>query len=96
MRICLQGQKKSDKMFPFTVQHIRRRIKAACQAACLRDGFSGHSSRVGMAQDLAAARTDLTSLMNAEHWTTSRMPARYTREQEAGRGAVVRYYGMGR
>ena len=96
MRICLQGEKKSERIFPFTVQHIRRRIKAACQAAGLGDGFSGHSSRVGMAQDLVAAGTDLTSLMNAGRWTTSRMPARYTREQEAGRGAVARYYGMGR
>ena len=51
---------------------------------------------VGMAQDLVAAGTDLTSLMSAGRWTTSRMPARYTREQEAGRGAVARYYGMGR
>ena len=31
MRICLQGEKKSERIFPFTVQHIRRRIKAAYQ-----------------------------------------------------------------
>ena len=92
MRICLQGEKNSERMFPFTEQHIRHRIKAAG----LGDGFSGRRSRVGMAQDLVAAGTDLTSLMNAGRWTTSHIPAQYTREQEAGRVAVARYYGMGR
>ena len=82
--------------FTHYYEHIRLRIQAACQAGGLGDGFSGHSSRVGMAQDLVAAGTDLTSLMNAGRWTTSRMPARYTQEQEAGRRIVTRYYRMGR
>ena len=96
MRIYQQRWKMSDRIFPFTVQHIRRRIKSACHVADLGDGFSGHSIRVFMAQELAATGTESTSLMNAGRWTTSRMPARYTREQETRRGTVARYYGMGR
>ena len=58
----------------------------------LGDGFTGHSGRVGMAQDLAATGVELPALMTAGRWKNSRMPARYTECQAAGRGAVARYY----
>ena len=58
----------------------------------LGDGFTGHSGRVGMAQDLAATGVELPALMTAGRWKNSRMPARYTERQAAGRGAVARYY----
>ena len=45
-----------------------------------------------MAQDLAAAGVELPELMTAGRWKSSRMPARYTERQAAGRGAVARYY----
>ena len=45
-----------------------------------------------MAQDLAATGVDLPALMSAGRWKSSRMPARYTERQAAGRGAVARYY----
>ena len=62
------------------------------KAAGLGDGFTGHSGRVGMAQDLAAAGVELPALMTAGRWKSSKMPARYTEGQAAGRGAVARYY----
>ena len=49
--------------------------------------------RVGMAQDLAAAGTELPALMTAGRWASPAMLARYTAGQEAGRGAVAQYYG---
>ena len=55
-------------------------------------GFTGHSGRVGMAQDLAATGVELPALMTAGRWKSSKMPARYTERQAAGRGAVARYY----
>ena len=58
----------------------------------LGEGFTDHSGRVGMAQDLAAAGVELPELMTAGRWKSSRMPARYTERQAAGRGAVARYY----
>ena len=54
--------------------------------------FTGHSGRVGMAQDLARSGVELPELMTAGRWKSSRMPARYTERQAAGRGAVARYY----
>ena len=45
-----------------------------------------------MAQDLARSGVELPELMTAGRWKSSRMPARYTERQAAGRGAVARYY----
>ena len=73
---------------------IRRRLQQAARAAGLpgwRD-ITGHSGRVGMAQDLSAAGFALPELMTAGRWKSPRMPARYTERQTAGRGAVARYY----
>ena len=61
-------------------------------AAGLGEGFSGHSGRVGMAQDLTASGAELPALMVAGRWQSPRMPARYTEKQALGRGAVARYY----
>ena len=77
---------------------IRRRLQQAARAAglpCWRD-ITGHSGRVGMAQDLSAAGFALPELMTAGRWKSPRMPARYTERQTAGRGAVARYYQGGR
>lgn len=81
-----------DRIFGIGGAQINRRIQAAAQAAGLRDGFSGHSARVGMAQDLAADGATLAELMQAGRWRSSSMPALYTRSQAAGRGAVAKYH----
>lgn len=57
-------------------------------------GISGHSCRVGMAQDLVAAGCDLVEVMQAGRWKSASMPARYTERLAARRGAVARYYGV--
>ena len=67
-------------------------MTAAAKAAGLGQGFTGHSGRVGMAQDLAATGTELPALMTAGRWENSKMPARYTERQAAGRDAVAKYY----
>ena len=72
---------------------ISTRIAAVCREAGLGRGFSGHSPRVGMAQDLAAHGAGLVAIMNAGRWKSERMPAYYSRGQGAGQGAVARYYG---
>ena len=81
-------------VFGLSASQIGRRVKAAAKAASLVgwESFSGHSGRVGMAQDLAASGVELPELMTAGRWKSSRMPARYTERQSAGRGAVARYY----
>ena len=79
-------------VFGLSASQIGRRVKAAAQAAGLGDSFTGHSGRVGMAQDLTATGVELPALMTAGRWKSPRMPARYTERQAAGRGAVARYY----
>jgi integrase len=52
--------------------------------------LSGHSVRVGAAQDLLALNMDLPSVMQAGRWTDTRMPMRYGEKILAGRGAMAR------
>ena len=79
-------------VFGLSARQISRRIKAATKMAGLGEGFSGHSPRVGMAQDLSAAGAELPELMTAGRWDSPTMPAKYTEAQAAGRGAVARYH----
>ena len=78
-------------VFGLSASQIGRRVKAAAKAASLVgwESFSGHSGRVGMAQDLAASGVELPELMTAGRWKSSKMPARYTERQSAGRGEGV-------
>jgi site-specific recombinase XerD len=78
-----------------STRDVRRILKSCAVRARLSHAstVSGHSVRVGMAQDLIAADLDIASVMQAGGWTTPRMVARYTERQSASRGAVARYYG---
>ena len=82
-----------DSIFRLGRRQMTNRIKRAAVMAGLGDGFSGHSPRVGMARDLARSGTTLNGLMNAGRWSTSAMPARYTRNEMAARAAVAVFYG---
>ena len=86
------GAEDGESILGLRPNQISKRIKQAAQAAGLGDGFSGHSPRVGMARDLSMAGTELPSLMTAGRWSSPRMPALYTRNESAGRGAVAQYY----
>ena len=80
-------------VFGLSPRQINRRIAAAAKAAGVQGDFAGHSPRVGMAIDLASSGCELPALMTAGRWESPTMPARYTRAEAAGRGAVARYYG---
>ncbi|MDE2807172.1 MAG: tyrosine-type recombinase/integrase [Gemmatimonadota bacterium] len=67
----------------------RLAIQARAAAAGI-EGASGHSLRVGTAQDLTAAGYGLAELQNAGRWQSPDMPGRYSRGQAAGLGAVAR------
>ena len=79
-------------VFGLSSRQVGRRVQAAAQAAGLGEGFTSHSGRVGMAQDLVKSGVELPALMTAGRWKSSKMPARYTERQAADRGAVARYY----
>lgn len=86
------GAKGDDSVFGLSYNQIRTRIPVAAKQAGLGDGFTGHSPRVGMAQDLARTGTRLPALMTAGRWTSATTLARYIRREEAGRSAIARYY----
>jgi hypothetical protein len=52
--------------------------------------LSGHSARVGAAQDLLALNIDMASVMQAGRWRDTRMPMRYGEKVLASRGAMAR------
>lgn len=77
-----------------STRDVGRRLKDLAHRAGLDHaaGVSGHSCRVGMAQDLVAAGLDVASVQQAGGWASSVMVARYTRKLAARRGAVAAYY----
>lgn len=73
---------------------VARILKAMATRAGLDPAtISGHSARVGMAQDLVAAGAELPAVMQAGRWKSAAMPARYAEHLTAARGAVAKLYG---
>jgi len=69
---------------------VKRRALAASVEAKLVKALSGHSSRVGAAQDLVAADLGVAEVMQAGGWKTPTMVARYTEHLQARRGAMAK------
>ena len=51
---------------------------------------SGHSTRVGAAQDLAALDIDLAAITQAGGWKSTRMPLQYAEKVNAARSGMAR------
>ena len=82
---------EEEPVFGLSVRQLQRRLHAAAVASGLGEGFTGHSGRVGMTQDLVAAGAELPALMVAGRWSSPAMAARYSRRLLAARGAVAAY-----
>jgi integrase len=54
------------------------------------DRVSGHSTRVGATQDLAALDIDLAAITQAGGWKSTRMPLQYAEKINAGRSGMAR------
>src|SRR5277367_6494507 len=54
------------------------------------DAISGHSTRVGAAQDLAALDIDLAAITQAGGWKSPRMPLQYAEKINVGRSGMAR------
>ena len=65
---------------------VFHRIRRAM--AGIRDGASGHSCRVGAAQDLTMAGVPLQAVQRMGRWKTLDMPAHYASRVDPKRGAV--------
>ena len=84
--------KPNEKIFAFTDRSIRRRIKAEAKAAGLIGNYSGHSGRVGMAQDLAKNQQELPEIMVAGRWASTRTAVRYTENQRMADSPTARFF----
>ncbi|MBK9005234.1 MAG: tyrosine-type recombinase/integrase [Sphingomonadales bacterium] len=92
----------SGPLHPDSVSAIYKRlVLAAGEAGVLGEiskqqldrfvvGVSGHSIRVGVAQDAAAAGESLLALMQAYRWKDPRTVMRYTEKLAVGSGAAAR------
>lgn len=73
---------------------VARLFKAMALAAGLSAeeaaGISGHSSRVGAAQDMVRHGVDLPAIMQAGGWRSAGMVGRYTRRIEARRSGAAK------
>jgi integrase len=83
---------KADRFdTPLSDRDVARIFKARALAAGLDpERVSGHSTRVGAAQDLLAANFSSAEIMRQGRWKTERMIIRYGESLSAGRGAMAR------
>ena len=70
---------------------ISRNIASLADLAELKGDYSGHSPRVGMAQDLSGLGASLPEMMNAGRWKSPEMVALYCRNIAAKESAVAKY-----
>jgi len=93
-RSMRRGDHVTDRPLPADeVSVVLKRLAARARLRPERVArVSGHSLRVGMAQDLVAAGAGLPEVMQAGRWSSSSMPAHYARRAAAGRGAVAKFY----
>ena len=72
---------------------VARRFKAMAEQAglpaALVCSISGHSTRVGAAQDMTQAGVALPAVMQSGGWKSPEMVGRYTRRLEARRGGAA-------
>lgn len=75
---------------------VARVMKDAARAAGLGEdqiaNLSGHSMRVGAAQDMAAAGIDLGAIMHAGGWKSPDMVMRYVEHMEVGKSGMAKMY----
>ncbi len=91
-RSVRKGGRVGDALDPGDVARL---FKAMVRTAGLTPeqvaGISGHSSRVGAAQDMAASdRIEMPAIMQAGGWKSPQMVARYTQRQAARRSGAAK------
>ena len=91
---CADGSRADGIGDPVTAQIVTSVLRKVGQWAGLSvkewGRISGHSCRVGAAQDLLALNIDTASVMQAGRWRDTRMPMRYGEKVLASRGGMAR------
>jgi site-specific recombinase XerD len=81
------GPRLSVDMVSDIYKRVGRWIKLSAEEVAQ---LSGHSIRVGAAQDLLTLNIDLASVMQAGRWKSTHMPMRYGEHVLAARGGMAR------
>lgn len=90
--------KKGDRLQPdrLTGQSVRLILKSRATSSGLPlsivEKISGHSPRVGLAQDMAASGVDLPAIMQAGRWKTAQMVSLYTEHLQARKGGAAKLF----
>jgi integrase len=90
-RAVMKGDRIGGPLIPGDVSRLFKRM-------CVRAGFkpkerigiSGHSTRIGSAQDMIRYGEQLPGIMQAGRWKSSEMVGRYTAKQGARHSAATR------
>lgn len=72
---------------------LKNRAAKAGIAALTVKRLSGHSMRVGAAQDMAAGGIDLGAIMHAGGWKSPEMVMRYIEHMDVAKSGMARLYG---
>lgn len=72
---------------------IRRHAERAGLDHAIVKRLSGHSMRVGAAQDMAAAGIELVAIMHAGGWRSPEMVMRYIEHMDVRKSGMARLYG---
>jgi hypothetical protein len=80
-----------DALHPGSIAPIFKRVAQWIgMPARFVDQVSGHSTRVGAAQDLAELDIDLAAITQAGGWKSTRMPLQYAEKINAARSGMAR------
>jgi integrase/recombinase XerD len=80
-----------DPLHPGSIAPIFKRVAQWIgMAARFVAEVSGHSTRVGAAQDLAELDIDLAAITQAGGWKSTRMPLQYAEKINAARSGMAR------
>ena len=79
-----------DRTRPLAVREASRIFDRIARRVGSDKLFSGHSARVGGAQDMTRAGMDLPAIMQAGRWKSPDMPARYAANELANRAGKSR------
>jgi site-specific recombinase XerD len=90
-RAVLKGGRVNGPLHPGDVARVFKGMALAARISpeLVRD-ISGHSTRVGCAQDMAALGIELAAIMQAGRWVTPEMVGRYTERLVAKRGGAAK------
>lgn len=84
LRELQESPEQSDSVFGLQGRQSANRIATVAKACGLGAGFGGHSGRVGMALRMTRNGAPAATVMRQGRWSTTRMVARYTRNESAG------------